>query len=175
MKTLLDKTRIHDRVTELGRQLTSDFEGKDLTVIGVLTGSLVFLADLIRVIELPLQIGLVQASSYRGQTTTAGELELGMQLLPDLTGRHVLLVDDIFDTGHTLEVLCGHFEQRQTASLSSVVLLTKLGRCEVEYRPDYSGFDIPDEFVVGYGLDYDGEYRHLPYVASLEESDLRNG
>jgi len=172
VRTLLDKTQIHDRVTEVGRQLTQDFERQELTVIGVLTGSLVFLADLIRVIELPLELGLVQASSYRGKSTTAGDLELGMQVLPPLDDRAVLLVDDIFDTGRTLELLKCEFESRGVRSIRSVVLLTKQGRCEVDYRPDYSGFEIPDEFVVGYGLDYDGKYRHLPYVACLEEADL---
>lgn len=172
MRELLTEEQIRSRVSALGNQLTDDYANSSLTVIGVLTGSLVFLADLIRTIQLPLQLGLVQASSYRGRTTRPGKLHLGLELLPDIEGRDVLVVDDIFDTGRTLVELCGALHDRSPRSLKSVVLLAKEGCCQVNVSPDYIGFSIPDEFVVGYGLDYDGEYRHLPSISVLESSDL---
>jgi hypoxanthine phosphoribosyltransferase len=139
-----------------------------LTIVGVLTGSLMFLADLVRHLDLQLRIGLIQASSYRGATTTPGELTVGPELLPEVRGRHVLLLDDILDTGHTLKRLVAHLAGLEVASLRTAVLLRKQGRQQVPFEPDYTGFEIPDAFVVGYGLDYNDEYRHLPHVAILE-------
>jgi hypoxanthine phosphoribosyltransferase len=131
----------------------------------VLTGSLIFLSDLVRQLDLPLRIGLIQASSYRGATTTAGELRVNPELLPDVRGRHVLVLDDILDTGQTMTRLSQHVRELGVASLKVGVLLRKRGRQQVELEPDYCGFDIPDAFVVGYGLDYNDEYRHLPHIA----------
>src|SRR5262249_43146507 len=128
---------------------------------------LMFLADLVRHLDLPLRIGLIQASSYRGETTTPGQLRVIPEMLPDVHGRHVLLLDDILDTGQTLTYLIEHIQSLGPASLRVGVLLRKLGRQPVPLRPDYCGFDIPDAFVVGYGLDYNDEYRHLPYLAVL--------
>lgn len=172
MKHLIDEETIQARVADLGSQLSKDYLDKPLTIIGVLTGSVVLLADLIRAIDVPLRVGLVQASSYSGKTTTRGDLAINDQLVPDLKDRDVLLIDDIFDTGHTMEGLyetIGKFEPR---SLRSAVLLWKEERTEVELRPDYFCFQIPNEFVVGYGLDYNDDYRHLPYIGVLEEADL---
>jgi hypoxanthine phosphoribosyltransferase len=126
-----------------------------------------FLADLVRHLDLPLRIGLIQASSYRGDATTPGELRVQPELLPDLRGRHVLLLDDILDTGQTLAYLLDHLRGLGPASVRSGVLLRKLGRQRIAVEPDYRGFDIPDAFVVGYGLDYNDEYRNLPYIAVL--------
>lgn len=167
MNVLIPAQRIQDRVGELARQVAADSAGRPLTVVGVLTGSLIFLADLVRRLDLPLRIGLIQASSYRGATTAPGELRIDPALAPDVRGRHVLLLDDILDTGRTLDHLLCHFRSLETASLRVAVLLRKRGRQRLPVRPDYCGFDIPDTFVVGYGLDFNDEYRHLPFVAEL--------
>ena len=172
MKVLLSETEIRAGVERLAKSIAADYAERPLTIIGVLTGSLVLLADLIRQLDLPLRVGVVQARSYRGAATTPGKLELHSELLPELKGREVLLVDDIFDTGHTLATLVAQIQTLAPSSVRSAVLLHKLGRQEVEFRPDYVAFEIPNEFVVGYGLDYQDAYRHLPYVAILEEADL---
>ena len=138
-----------------------------MTIIGVLTGCLMFLADLVRHLDLPLRIGLIQASSYRGAVTTPGQLHVSPELLPDIRGHHVLLLDDILDTGQTLAHLVPHLQSLKPASLRVAVFLRKIGRQQVAVEPDYFGFEIPDAFVIGYGLDYNDQYRHLPYVAVL--------
>src|SRR5437763_16265948 len=126
-----------------------------------------FLADLVRHLDLSLRIGLIQASSYRGLTTMPGELRIHPDFLPDVRGRHVLLLDDILDTGQTLSRLVDQLKGMAPASIQVGVLARKRGRQVVPLEPDYCGFDIPDAFVVGYGLDYNDEYRHLPYIAVL--------
>jgi hypoxanthine phosphoribosyltransferase len=165
---LISEARIGERVRDLGRQIEADYQGKPLTIVAVLTGSLILLADLVRQIHLPLRVALLQASSYKGATTTAGALVLNEAFAPDVAGRHVLLLDDILDTGHTLVTLVGLMRQRGAASVRTAVLLRKLGRQQVPLEPDYCGFVIPDAFVVGYGLDYNDDYRHLPYIAVLD-------
>lgn len=172
LKTLLDATQIHEAVTRLGQQIADDYRGRPLTVLGVLTGSIVVLTDLIRRIDIPLRVGLIQASSYRGHATSPGELSINDALLPDIRQRDVILVDDIFDTGHTMTALLDRIRIEQPASVRSAVLLWKQERTEVPLEPDYFCFRIPNEFVVGYGLDYNDEYRHLPYIAALEDDDL---
>jgi hypoxanthine phosphoribosyltransferase len=172
VKILLDEARIQAKVKELGQRIEADYQGKPLTIVAVLTGSLILLADLIRQIHLPLRVALLQASSYKGATTSAGALIINESFAPDVTGRDVLLLDDIFDTGRTLETLVHRMTDRGASSVRTAVLLLKAGRQEVAMRPDYFGFEIPDAFVVGYGLDYDDDYRHLPYVAVLDESTL---
>jgi hypoxanthine phosphoribosyltransferase len=167
MEILLSAERIQQRIAEMARQITPDYRDRPVTIVGVLTGSLMFLADLVRRLDFPLRIALIQASSYRGATTTGGPLQVNPELLPDLRGRHILLVDDILDTGHTLRGLVEHLRQLGSASIRIAVLLRKRGRQQVDLEPDYYGFDIPDKFVVGYGLDYNDEYRHLPYLAIL--------
>jgi hypoxanthine phosphoribosyltransferase len=164
---LLSEGQIQDRVRELGRQIEADYQGKPLTIVAVLTGSLIFLADLIRRIELPHRVALLQASSYRGATTSAGALTINEAFVPDVVDRDVLLLDDILDTGHTLATLVGRMGDRGARSVRTAVLLRKIGRQEVHLEPDYCGFTIPDAFVIGYGLDYNDDYRHLPYVAVL--------
>lgn len=169
MRILLSADDIDAGVSELARRIQIDYAGRSLTVLGVLTGSIVFLADLIRKLDLPLRVGVLQASSYRGATTAPGELQLQTSMLPDIVDRDVLLVDDIFDTGHTLSAIVELMQAHRPRSLRSAVLLWKDERTVVAYRPDYHCFRIPDEFVVGYGLDYDDEYRHLPHIAAYEE------
>ncbi len=169
MEVLISTERLQQRVGALARQIAADFRDRPITIVGVLTGSIMFLADLVRHLDLPLRIDLVQASSYRGATTRPGELYISPDLVPDVKGRHVLLLDDILDTGRTLSHLVKHLQGLGAASVRVAVLLRKQGRQEVHLEPDYCGFDIPDRFVVGYGLDYNDEYRHLPYVAVLPE------
>ena len=165
---LISAERIQQRVDELARQMMRDYHDRPLTIVGVLTGSLLFLADLMRRLDLPLRIALIQASSYRGATTRPGELHVQSDLLPDLRGRHLLLLDDILDTGHTLAHLVHELKALKPASLRVAVLLRKLGRQQEPLEPDYCGFEIPDAFVVGYGLDYNDEYRNLPYIGVLK-------
>ena len=171
MKVLLSADDIQRRVAEMAQQIAADYHGRDVTIVGVLTGCLMFLADLVRHLDLPLRIGLIQASSYRGAATTPGALRVQPELLPDLRGRHVLLLDDILDTGQTLAHLHKHLQGLGVASLRIGVLLRKIGRQQVPLEPDYRGFDIPDAFVVGYGLDYNDEHRHLPYIAVLQSDN----
>src|SRR6266480_3968015 len=128
MQILIPADRIRHRVEELGRQIAADYRDKPVTIIGVLTGSLIFLSDLVRQLELPLRIGLIQASSYRGAATTPGELHIQPELAPDVRGRHVLLLDDILDTGQTLAYLSDHLRNLGAASLRVAVLLRKRGR-----------------------------------------------
>jgi len=168
VRVLISEGEIRERVDKLAAQVARAYENQPLTIVGVLTGCLVFLADLIRRLDLPLKIALVQASSYRGATTTAGQLHVQDELLPDLKGRHILLIDDILDTGRTLRHMVEHLRSLGTASVRTAVLLRKEGRQEVEIEPDYVGFTIPNEFVVGYGLDYDDEYRNLPFIGVLD-------
>jgi hypoxanthine phosphoribosyltransferase len=172
MKILLSKEQLHDGVAAMAQHIEEAFEGRQLTIVGVLTGSVVLMADLIRHIDQPMRVGVIQASSYRGATTTRGDLIINSELMLDITGRDVLLVDDIFDTGVTLARVVEKLKDFGPASVRSAVLLRKRGRQETEYKPDFVAFEIPDEFVVGYGLDYEDMYRNLPYLAALEPEDL---
>ena len=172
MKILLDKGALHDGVAKMAHDIEQAFEGRQLTIVGVLTGSVVLMADLIRHIDQPMRVGVIQASSYRGATTQRGELVINSELMIDISGRDVLLVDDIFDTGHTLEKVIAKMQEFGPNSIRSTVLLKKEGRQLVSYEPDFAAFNIPDEFVVGYGLDYEDMYRNLPYLAALEPADL---
>ncbi len=171
MKILLTEEQIQDRVRQLAGEVHAKFRSQETTeivVVGILTGCLMFLADLVRGLELPMQIGFVQAHSYRGKSTSAGEFEFQIRGLPDVANRHVVLVDDIFDSGQTLRRLAAEIEALQPASLLTAVLLAKQVARPDEFRPDLVGFEIPPEFVVGYGLDFDGRYRNLPYIGVLD-------
>lgn len=166
---LIAESQISARLTAIGRQIEADYRDKPLTIVAVLTGSLIALADLVRQIRIPLRIALVQASSYRGATTTATTLVVDETFAPNVSGRDVLLLDDILDTGQTLAALVQHLIDRGASSVRTAVLLRKVGRQVLPLEPDYCGFVIPDVFVVGYGLDYNDDYRHLPYVGVLRE------
>lgn len=169
MKVMITAEQIQARVDELAAEITQAYAGEPVTIVGVLTGCVVFVADLIRRLDLPLKIAFIQASSYRGMATTPGALEVKAELLPDLTGRHVLLIDDILDTGQTLGFVAEHLRGLGPKSVRVAVLLRKIGRQKVHLEPDFRGFEIPDAFVVGYGLDYNDEYRNLPYIGILGE------
>ena len=174
MKTLISEAEISDRVKELGATLTAEYDGRPLTILGVLTGSIVLLADLIRATSVPLRVALIQAASYGGTRTSPGELSINNALVPDLKGRDVVILDDIFDTGNTMVGLYDEVQKFQPNSIKSAVLLWKTARTEVAMEPDFYGFKIPDEFVVGYGLDYNDEYRHLPFIGVMEDEDLNS-
>ncbi|MEM7311591.1 MAG: hypoxanthine phosphoribosyltransferase [Planctomycetota bacterium] len=174
MKTLLTEEEIQKGVTRLANEINETYGSEPLTIVGVLTGCVVLLADVIRQLEMPLRVGVVMASSYRGATTTRGELTINSDLMPDIGGRNVLIVDDIFDTGNTLVELMALMENFDPLTVRSAVLLRKHGRQEVDLEPDFIGFDIPNEFVVGYGLDYQDAYRNLPFVAALETAEIES-
>ena len=173
MKTLLNTEQLREGVERLAVEIADFYAGRPLTIVGVLTGSVVLIADLMRRLDMPLKIGFVQASSYRGGDTQPGHLAIHADFLPDLHGQDVLVVDDIFDTGRTLSRLVTDIKIFGAASVRSAVLLRKHGRREVGLEPDHVGFEIPNEFVVGYGLDYADAFRNLPYVAALEASELK--
>ena len=153
-------------------QLKAEYADRPLTIVAILTGSLVMLADLIRRLEMPVRISLIQASSYRGGMKS-GELTVQDHMMLDIRNREVLLIDDIFDTGRTLVHVTQLLEELSPASVKTAVFLNKLGQSMVSAKPDYVVFEIPNEFVVGYGLDYLDLYRNLPFVGVLEESDLQ--
>ena len=159
----------------MAQEIARDFGDQPLTVLGVLTGSLMVVADLVRQLPMPLKIAFVQAASYSGATTTAGELHLGTMLREQIAGRDVLVVDDIFDTGRTLRAIVEQLQLLGASSIRTAVLLRKKDRQQVTLPLDYVGFEIPNVFVVGFGLDYDDAYRQLPYVAALEVPDSGPG
>ena len=170
VKTLLDEQQLNAGVEDLARQINEAYGDTPLTIVGVLTGSVVLMADLIRKLQMPMRVGVVQTSSYQG--SERGRLTINSEMMLDITGRDVLLIDDIFDTGHTLAEVTQLMNDLGPTSLKSAVLLLKTGCQEVDWKPEFIAFDIPDEFVVGYGLDYNDEYRNLPYLACLEPADL---
>lgn len=172
MKILVTEAEIQASVDKLAKTIREQEQGRPLTVIAIMTGSIVFLADLIRKLDMPLRVGVVQTSSYAG--TKRGKLRINSEMMPDIKGRDVLLVDDIFDTGHTLFEVITMLDEFGPNSIRSAVLLKKQGRQEVAMQPDYVGFEIPDEFVVGYGLDYNDNFRNLPFLGSLEPADIES-
>jgi hypoxanthine phosphoribosyltransferase len=180
---LVSQEQIAQRVRELGEALSRELQarcdadasaGKEarIIIIPVLTGSMVFVADLIRHLPFKLRLEVVSASSYPGTATSSKGVTIHGNLPHSLSGTHVVLVDDIFDSGQTLALLSDLLGKKNPASLRTVVLLAKPGKAKVSFRPDYVGFEIPDRFVVGYGLDYDGYYRNYPAVGVLKESAL---
>jgi hypoxanthine phosphoribosyltransferase len=174
MDILIPADRIARRVGELALRIQDDYNGQPVTVVGVLTGCLLFLADLIRRVNLPLRVVLLQASSYRGTATTSGELRLTIDPSLDVKGKNLLVLDDILDTGKTLAQLTERLREAGASQIRTAVLLRKLGRQIVTFEPDYVGFEIPDVFVVGYGLDYNDHYRHLPFIAALTDADIQS-
>lgn len=172
MRKLLSEDEICRGVEQLAERLRADYGQRPITIVGILTGSLIMLADLIRWLDNPLLVALVRASQLPTDSGRRRALVIDEKLLPNLVGREVLVIDDIFDTGHTLVEVIAQLAKHSPQSIRSAVLLRKTGRCEVAIEPDYVAFDIPDEFVVGYGLDHDDRYRNLPYVAALEPADM---
>lgn len=163
IKTLLTREEVEKRIKELAKEIEKDYQRKELLVVGLLKGSVIFMSDLIKEIELPLVIDFMSVSSYSG-TTSTGVINISKDTDFDVKGRDVLIVEDIIDTGLTLSHVRKLFEERGTKSLKICTLLDKPSRRTVEIKGDYTGFEIPDEFVVGYGLDYDQHHRNLPYI-----------
>jgi hypoxanthine phosphoribosyltransferase len=164
---LLDSHTVHERVRELGKQITQDYRGKTPHLICILKGASVFHADLIRSIDLELSFDFIAVGSYGAQTENSGEVRILKDLDESLEGKDVLLVEDIVDTGLTLHYLLQSFEARGPGSLKTIALLNKPSRRKIAVPVEYVGFDIPDEFVVGYGLDFDQRYRNLPDIRIL--------
>jgi hypoxanthine phosphoribosyltransferase len=169
VRILISEEEIQAMVKSLGAEITRHYQrtGGDLLVVGLLKGAFVFMADLIRTIDYPLSVDFLAVSSYSDSTLSSGEVRLRMDMQGSVRGRHVLLVEDIVDTGHTFHKVAGMLAGRDPASLKTCALLSKPSRREVDVAIDFCGRDIPDEFVCGYGLDYAEQFRNLPYIGVL--------
>ena len=164
-RVLLSEEQIQAKVAELGKLLSEEYKDKNPVVVGVLKGVVIFYADMIRAMDIPCQMDFMCVSSYRG-TESTGRTQISKDLSCDIFGRHVLILEDIFDTGNSLEFIVNHLKNKQPASLKICTLLDKPERRRpgITLQADYVGFTIPDAFVVGYGLDYAEKYRNLPYI-----------
>jgi hypoxanthine phosphoribosyltransferase len=168
VEVLIPEAQIRSRVHELGRQIQGDYEGKDLILVGILKGAAMFMMDLIRVVELPLAIDFMAVSSYGAATESSGVVRILKDLETAITGRDVLLIEDIVDSGLTIAYVLDMLRRRGPASLKVAALLVKERAADAGLRTDYVGFTIGDEFVVGYGLDLDERYRNLPYIGLIK-------
>ena len=168
-EVLLDEVTLAKRIKEMGKEISKDYAGKEIIVIGILKGSVVFVADLVREITLPVSFDFMAVSSYGARTTTTGTVRILKDLDYDIEGKHVLIVEDIIDSGVTLSYLIEHLAGRKPASLKLCTLLSKPERRKVEVDVDYTGFTVPDAFLVGFGLDYAEKYRNLPFIGILKE------
>ena len=168
-EVLLTEEQIQNRIDELGKILSQEYQGKDLVVLGVMKGVVVFYADMIRRLTVPCQLDFMWISSYEG-TGSSGNVRVKRDISTDIKGRHVLILEDIFDTGNSLSFVCEHLKAKEPASLKICTLLDKPSRRKpgVTLQADYVGFTVPNAFVVGYGLDYNEYYRNLPYVGILK-------
>jgi hypoxanthine phosphoribosyltransferase len=175
-RTLFHEQTILSRLDELAAEITRDYDGRELTVIAVLNGSIFFMADLLRRIQLPLRLDCLSVSSYHGGTESSGVVTFDQTSLPDVDGRHVLILDDILDTGLTLHAISERLKtEAHPASTRVCVLLRKDKARAQEMEADYVGFEIGDEFVVGYGLDYQERYRNLPFIGVLRHEIFASG
>lgn len=165
---LFNEQKISEKVQELGKRITEDYKGKSPFLIGVLKGCFIFMSDLARVIDLPCDIDFMAVSSYGSGTSSTGAVQIKKDLNRDIEGRDVIIIEDILDSGITLSYLTKYLANRNPASIKICTLMDKPARRKSEIRADYVGFVCPDEFVVGYGLDYDEKYRNLPYIGILK-------
>ena len=169
---LISEEEIQTRVAELAAQISEDFDNKgEIVLVGVLKGAFIFLADLSRNLSIPRTIEFIAVSSYGSGSKATGAVRLVMDVRGNIEGKHVLIVEDIVDTGHTLQYLIGMLKSHNPASVKTCALVRKAERAEVDVCVDYLGFDIPDEWVVGYGLDYAEQNRTLPYIGTITPSD----
>jgi hypoxanthine phosphoribosyltransferase len=168
-EVLIDRETLAARVAELGADISADYEGRDLLLIGVLKGAVFFMADLMRHLTVPCEVDFMAISSYGDATDSSGIVRILKDLDINIEGRHVLVVEDIIDSGLTLSYLIRNLESREPATLEVCALLTKPSRREIDVPVRYVGFEIPNKFVVGYGLDFAERYRNLPYVGVLDE------
>ena len=167
-EVLFSEEQLKNRVQEIARQITADYQGKEIMLISVLRGSFVFMADLCRAIDLPCTLDFMAVSSYGKGTKSSGQVQITKDLSEDITDRHIIVVEDILDSGNTLSYLLKILENRHPASIRLCTLLDKPDRRVKPVQVHYSGFTIPDAFVVGYGLDYAEKYRNLPYIGILK-------
>jgi len=165
---LISEEKLAARIKELGEQITADYAGKEILAIGVLRGAVLFMADLTRAIKVPVAIDFMAVSSYGAGTSSSGVVRILKDLDEDIEGKHVLIVEDIIDSGLTLSYLIENIKSRKPASLKLCTLLNKPERRRAEVHIDYNGFTVPDYFVVGYGLDYAEKYRNLPFIGILK-------
>lgn len=168
-EVLVSEDEIRTRVMELGQRISEDYRGKDLVLVCMLKGAMVFISDLMRNMSLPVELDCMAVSSYGNSTISSGELLVSKDLGLDICGKHVLIVEDIVDTGHTLCLVKEMLERRNPASLKVCTLLDKPDRRKCDVVPDYNGFTIEDKFVVGYGLDYAERLRNLPYIGVVKD------
>lgn len=168
-EVLFSEKELAEKVKELGEKISKDYSGEDLTVVGILKGSNIFMGDLIRKIDIPLSIDFMVVSSYGQSTESSGVVRVLKDLEHSIEGKSILIVEDIIDTGLTLDYLKENLLRRKPKSLKICTLLDKPARRKVDLKIDYTGFEIPDEFIVGYGIDYAEKYRNLPYVAILKQ------
>jgi hypoxanthine phosphoribosyltransferase len=167
---LLTEEQLKERVTQIADQITEDYAGKEIMLISVLRGSFIFMADLCRAIKLPCTLDFMSVSSYGKGTASSGQVQITKDLSEDISGRHIIVVEDILDSGNTLSYLLKLLEQRHPASIRLCTLLDKPERRVKPVEVHYAGFTIPDAFVVGYGLDYAEKYRNLPYIGIVKPS-----
>jgi hypoxanthine phosphoribosyltransferase len=169
---LLSKEKIAARIQELGAQITKDYAGCEVTVVCILKGSVIFFSDLIREIKVPVKCEFISVSSYGDAKTSSGEVKLNLDISTPLDGRHILIVEDIVDSGLTLKFLRDLLAVRRPASIKCCTFLRKPDALKVDVAVEYRGFDIPNDFVIGYGLDFAQNYRELPFVAKVDETSL---
>lgn len=167
-RTLFTREEISSKVKELGQIVTSFYEGKDLVIVSLLRGSFIFAADLIRELDMPVEVDFMTTSSYGYSETTTGVVNIVHDLRTEIEGKDILIVDDIIDTGYTLLKVIEHLKEKNPKSLKTCVMLDKPSRRKVELVPDFCGFSIPDIFIVGYGLNYGVHYRNIPYIFAFE-------
>lgn len=170
IKVLHDTNQIRERVQEIGNEITRDFRGEKVHLVGVLKGSFMFYADLVRSIDLPVVCDFIQACSYGNKATSSGVVDLRVDLQHDVQNQHVVIVEDIIDTGYTMEKLLDYMRRKNPKTVSVCTLLYKPSAIKVAVPLDYVGFNIPNDFVIGYGLDFAEMYRNLPYIGVLEQN-----
>lgn len=168
IKELISKQKLEGKVRELGKQITNDYEGEEVTLVGLLRGSVVFLADLCREIDLEVKIDFMNVSSYGNSMESSRDVKILKDLDDSIKGKNVIIVEDIIDTGYTLDLVISMLKERQPKSLKIATLLDKPARREINMDIDYVGFVIPDAFIVGYGIDYSQKYRNLNYIGIVE-------
>ena len=168
IRVLLSEEEVNQRIKELGEQISKEFEGQDVHLICVLRGSTFFTCELAKRITVPVTIDFMQVSSYGSQTLSSGKIKIKKELEDPIMGRNVIVIEDIIDTGRTLSYLLNMLQEKEPSALRLCTLLDKPERRVVDVNVDYTGFEIPDEFVVGYGLDYAQKYRNLPYIGIVE-------
>ena len=172
---LIDEGRLQGRIRELGQEITADYDGRELLLVGVLKGAVFFMADLMRELDVPCEIDFMAISSYGASTDSSGVVRILKDLDINIDGRDVLVIEDIIDSGLTLSYLVRNLESREPASLEVCALLTKPDRREIDVDVRYVGFEIPNRFVIGYGLDFAERYRNLPYVGVLHDDLMPEG